>query len=219
MITFSTRTSALASRATVLAVAIAAAASSWGCESEPARNSNRRAVPNANDEMPAPGEAGSPLVLKHTKDNPIARIPSEFPGIESRLVTNSRRGTTLLVEIELVNVSAAPVTIENYSATEATLVDDALKQPVGVYDTGTGAIATTGLTRTLQPGESTTVSASFPLGAKSKLATLTFPKLGIFTAIEIDSGSKFRSKTPEEIDAEGGGGNRSGRNANRNGRS
>lgn len=197
------------------AIALCALIPLGGCESEPTRTGNRPVAPNANDDMPAPGTAGSPLVPKHTAANPIATIPSEFPGVESRLVTVARRGQFLLVEIELVNAGAGPATIENYSAAEATFIDDALKQPVGPFDSGSGPVATTGLTRTLQPGESTTVSASFPVGPKSKLATLTFPKLGIFTAIEIDSGPNYRNKTREEFNAEDGG-NRASKRKNAN---
>jgi hypothetical protein len=183
-----------------------------GCESEPSSTTNR---PPANDTVPAPGEPGSPHVRKHSTENPIATIPSEFPGIESRLVTCSRRGQMLLVEIDLVNTGAGPASIEKYSATEATMIDDVLKQPVGPFDAGAGIAATTDLTRVLQPGEVATVSASFPVGPTSQLATLTFPKLGIFTAIEIDSGPNYRNKTREEFNAEDGG-NRRLRNRNAN---
>lgn len=144
-------------------------------------------------------------------------IPSEFPGIESRLVVVSRQGQMLNVEIELVNVGAGPATIENYSATDATFIDDVKRHPMRPFDTGTGAgpVATTGLTRTLQPGESATVTAVFPVGKAAKLATLTFPKLGIFTAIEIENGSRYRSKTREEFNAEDGG-NRAAKRKNSN---
>lgn len=216
MNSFSTARLLTAHRAMVFLAALATSALAWGCASEPTRNSNRPVITVANDNTPPPGAPGSALVLKHTKDNPIATIPSEFPGVESRLVTVARRGTTLHVEIELVNAGAAPATIEDYSAAEATLIDDALKQPVAPYDSGAGLVATTGLTRTLQPGESATVSASFPLGPTAKLATLTFPKLGIFTAIEIDSGPNYRNKTREEFNAENGGPRRKGKDGNRN---
>ncbi|MGB5034979.1 MAG: hypothetical protein WBQ66_00040 [Blastocatellia bacterium] len=195
-------------RAGVVALAMSFAVLAVGCESEPTRNGNRPIAPVANDNSPAPGDPGSTLVLKHSTENPIATIPSEFPGVESRLVTVSRRGQMLLVEIELVNTGAGPATIENYSAADATFIDDVSKTPMRPFDTGTGPIATTGLTRTLQPGESATVSASFPVGPTSKLATLTFPKLGIFTAIEIDKGSRYRNKTREEFNAENGGNRR-----------
>ncbi len=208
MMSFPVQRSVATFRAGAVALMVSICVLATGCESEPTRNANRPATPSSNSEMPAPGEPGSTLVLKHSKDNPIATTPSEFPGVESRLVTVSRRGQMLLVEIELVNSGAAPASIENYSAAEATFIDDVTKQPVGPFDAGAGIVATTGLTRVLQPGESATVSASFPVGPTSKLATLTFPKLGIFTAIEIDSGSRYRSKTREEFNAEDGGNRR-----------
>lgn len=218
MTSLTARHSVATLRAATAVFALSIAILATGCESEPTRNGNKPLTPVSNaGEAPAPGEPGSTLVLKHSKDNPIATIPSEFPGVESRLVTVSRRGQMLLVEIELVNTGAGPASIENYSAAEATFIDDVTKQPIGPFDAGAGIVATTGLTRVLQPGESTTVSASFPVGPKSKLATLTFPKLGIFTAIEIDSGSKYRSKTREEFNAEDGG-NRRPRSGNANAR-
>lgn len=214
-----TRPSVSVLRGCALSIVTAVVLAVTACESEPKPAGNRPVAPNANSDVPPPGTPGSPLVLKHSKDNPIAVSPSEFPGVEARLTNVSRSGQLLLVEIELVNTSPGPVTINDYSAAGATFIDDVLKQPVEPVDTGQGPTATVGLTRTLQPGESATVSASFPVGAKSRLATLTFPKLGIFTAIEIETGSRYRSKTREEFNAEQGvdGSNRRSRNANAGG--
>lgn len=146
------------------------------CESEPTKPV--RSTNAAVSEPPEPAEPKPPR-------KPIRTETTDWPGIEARLMECSSRGTTLLVEIELANTSSAPVTIENYSARQAVMADDKSKHSYEVLEVGGPPVATDGLTQTLAPNESTTVTASFPLPRNAELVTVIFPKIGKFEAVPL----------------------------------
>ena len=69
---------------------------------------------------------------------------------------------------------------------DATMTDDASKKGYHVFQLPGGPPnATTDLTQTLQPGESTAVSATFPLPSTARLVTVTFPRIGLFEAVKL----------------------------------
>lgn len=107
---------------------------------------------------------------------PIATAPvAAWPGVEARL-TRCEPGSSLVsVEVELVNTGSAPVTIENYSATEATISDG--KHAYEVLRRASGSQATSGLTATLAPGEKTAVFATFPKPESVARVTIDLPGL------------------------------------------
>lgn len=151
-------------------------------ENSPVRNrtKDQTAPPAKTEEAPIPPPT-----------EPLATAATEWPGIEARLMKCSPAGNLLVVEVQLFNTSAAPVTIENYSATEATAVDDKQKIALGVFQPpGRQAGATNGLTQTVEPGGFAAVSATFPHVPGSERVTLTFPKMALFTAVPITAGAK-----------------------------
>jgi hypothetical protein len=182
-----------AARALAL-LALLAAAPLAGCSSDepPAR---QKPAPTA----PAENKASAPTP-EAPKAPALAVSPTEWPGVEARLTNLRSNGNMLLVEVTLVNTGAAPATIEHYSATEATMTDDASKMPYEVFALPGGQpVATTDLTQTLQPGESTAVNATFPLPSTAKLVTVTFPRMGLFQAVRLvqpqpDAEPKHRDK-------------------------
>ena len=168
----------LARRSVVLPVLFGLVAAFAACESEPTRPIRNVAVQTKPSEPSEPAEPRPPR-------KPLATVLTEWAGVEARLLDCSRRGPTLLVEIELANTGTAPASIENYSARTAVMSDDATKATYEVFAAGAGPVATDGLSQVLAPGETTTVTASFPLSSKARLVSMIFPKMGKFEAIPI----------------------------------
>ncbi len=166
----------------LLALLLISTGSLAGCgDGPPAANKNTPATnapkPNQGPSTPPPTTAPRPVLATST---------TEWPGVEARLRNVGGRGGLLFVEVELVNTSQAPVTIENYSAETAQMTDDASKQLYEPFaQPGHPPTATSGLTQTLAPGEMTTVNASFPLPSSTELVTIVFPKIGRFDAIPL----------------------------------
>lgn len=93
----------------------------------------------------------------------------------------------LLVEVQLSNKGAAPVAIEHYSAEGATMSTDNSKTIFKVFTIpGRPPAATTDLTQTLQPGESTTINMTFPLPASARIVSLSVPKIGPLEGIKLE---------------------------------
>ncbi|HQR40733.1 MAG TPA: hypothetical protein PLF26_20290 [Blastocatellia bacterium] len=177
-----------------------------GCGSEPA--------PPAKPHDVATGGETPPAEPKPPR-KPIAIQTTEWPGIEARLMDCTPRGTTLLVEIELANTSAAPVNIENYSAQKAVIVDDVTKRPLEVLQVGGPPVATDGLTQTLAPNEVTTVTASFPLPHNAQLVTVDFPRIGKFEAIPLRKSAQTGGQAATNAKKDGDGKQAPGKHPNK----
>jgi hypothetical protein len=179
------RRSSRAQALTILALLTLAPLSGCGSDEPPGRPKPTPPAPVENKAQgPAARGADAP-------DRPaLAVSPTEWPGVEGRLSTLQRNGNLLLVEVRLVNTGTAPVTIERYSATDATMTDDVSKKAYHVFQIPGGQpAATTDLTQTLQPGESTAVNASFPVPVTAQLVTVTFPRIGLFEAVKPYAGN------------------------------
>jgi hypothetical protein len=145
--------------------------------------SSTNANPDALTPPPKPPAAPAETAKRAT---PLATTTSSWPGVEARLLSARPRSGLLTVEIELANTGNAPVTIDHYSAADATMTDDASKQIIKVFaPPGGQPAATADLTQTLQPGESTTVNAAFPLASTAQLVTISVPQIGRFEAIPL----------------------------------
>lgn len=129
---------------------------------------------------PAPAEPPAP------PRPPIATATTDWPTLEARLIRAMRTGALVQVEVELANVGAAPVTIEGYSAREATLTDDASKDVVEPFATDGPPSATHDLTATIPPGEKAVVSAAFPLPGEAERVTIAFPRIDTFPGVAVE---------------------------------
>jgi hypothetical protein len=146
--------------------------------------SNATAPTNA--AAPKPADSAGPAAPAPAAAKPLATTGTSWPGVEARLTSARAKGSLLVVEIQLANTGAAPVSIERYSVADATMTDDKTKRVYEVYTPPGGQpAATADLTQTLAPGETTTVNAAFPLPSVSELVTLTVPKMGLFEAIPL----------------------------------
>jgi hypothetical protein len=167
---------------TTAGILLFAAAIAAGCgpDAPPQRNGNLGPPPGNVAPPPVPPRNAAPA-------RPIVTQTTDWQGVEARLTTARRAGQFLIVEIQLANTSGAAVTIDKYSAASANITDDASKQIYEAYAPPGGvAAATTDLTQTLAPGETTTVNASFPLPATARLVTIVFPQIGRFEGVPLD---------------------------------
>jgi hypothetical protein len=125
---------------------------------------------------------------------PIDTISTEWPGVEARLVTVTHSGQILFLEVQLANTGSTPVTIENFSAATATMTDDASKRIYEVFAAPGGGkpAATTDLTQTLAPGESTTFNAAFPVPTNARAVTVAIPRVGRFEDVRLDPADRER---------------------------
>jgi hypothetical protein len=175
-------------RPTRLAALVLAAAPLAGCgpDAPPPRNAAGSGA--AAPDVPAPGagpaDPGAPE--PRPQRPPIMTKQTDWPGVEGRLVSVDANGGLLLVEVQLANTGSAPVTIENFSAESAQMHNDVSKEIYGVFTPPGGQpAATTGLTQTLQPGETTTINATFPVPRQANLVTVGIPHVGLFEAIPL----------------------------------
>lgn len=156
-----------------------------GCSDAPPATNGPNAPPTATNASKSTAPDATPTPAGEPA-KPLAVTGTSWPGVEARLLRARPRSGLLVVEIQLTNTGGAPASIEHYSAADATAVTDVSKEVYGVFTPGGGQpAATTDLTQTLAPGESTTINAAFPVPSTAELATLTFPNLGLFSAIPL----------------------------------
>lgn len=148
-----------------------------GCD-EPAPPTPPTETPRKEEAAPEPKPATPRAVL--------GTATTEWEGIEARLIRAERTGATVQVEIELANTSASEVKLENYSAEQAILTDEATKTAVEPFAAGGPPVATRGLTTTILPGQTAVVSATFPYPTNAQKVTIEFPKINTFTGIGVE---------------------------------
>jgi hypothetical protein len=136
---------------------------------------------NASKEAPPVPSAPPPPAQRA----PIGVVATEWPNVEARLIRLERTGQLVSVEIELVNTSAEPVTVADYSAREATMTDAKSGVVVEPFAGRGQPIATHALTATIAPGQSAVVSASFPSVQDAERVTLVFPKISPFESMPV----------------------------------
>ena len=126
----------------------------------------------------------------------LATAATDWPGVEARLLRSRRDTNVLSVEVALVNVGTSRVTIENYSAAEAAAKDDESEHSYAVFERPGLISASTGVTETLDPGESVIITAAFPVRPQTDTVTLTFPHIEPFSNITIEGAGRTRPGSP-----------------------
>jgi hypothetical protein len=125
----------------------------------------------------------------------LATSATGWQGLEARLVRFERVSNMLSVEVELVNVGGSRVPIQNYSAAGAQVTDEATRQTFGVFERTGMVVASTDVNQDLDPGESTTINAVFPVPGSASSMTLTLPNIEPFASIAVPGRSGQEPKT------------------------